>query len=95
MKSFGKIAGINLAIVLAYSALARLLVSGTQGSNDRSMGLVLFSAFAVGAHVIVCVGAMIGFFASGNGEKGRSWLATAGLVLLIGFSVCLGNASLG
>jgi hypothetical protein len=96
MKSFGKVAGINLAVVLAYSALIRLAAgSGSGGgSNDRGLGIMVFSAFAVGAHLLVCLGVMIGFFVSGNREKGRVWLGTAGAVLLIGFSVCLGNGAL-
>jgi hypothetical protein len=94
MKKFGKIVGINLACVLVYSILIRLLSSG-ESDHDRGLGIVIFSAFAVGAHVVVCGGASIGFFSSGNREAGRNWLATMGIVLLVGFSVCLGNVSLG
>lgn len=94
MKSFGKVAGINLAVVLAYSAVIRLLSTGGSG-NDRSMGIVIYSAFAVGFHVAVCLLVMIIMFSSGKRESGRVWLGTAGAVLLIGFSVCLGNGALG
>jgi hypothetical protein len=98
MKSFGKVAGINLAVVLAYSALVRLAAGASGGgggsSNERGLSIMIFSAFAVGAHLLVCLGVMIGFFVSGNREKGRVWLATAGVVLVVGFSVCLGNGAL-
>ncbi len=96
MKGFGKIVGINLAILLAYSILIRLMVSiGGGGSNDRSMGIMLFSAFAVGVHLVVCLIFMIVAFSSADFARGRNWLATSATVLLVGFSVCLGNTALG
>jgi hypothetical protein len=94
MKSFGKVAGINLAVILAYSALVRLAAGSSGSANDRGLSIMVFSAFAVGAHLLVCLGVMVGFFVSGKREKGRVWLATAGVVLVVGFSVCLGNGSL-
>jgi hypothetical protein len=91
MKLFAKIAGINLIILLVYSLLIRLANSG--GSyNNRSMSIAVLSAFAVAAHVGVCLIAMIVAFASNKHPAGRAWLGTAGAVLVIGFSVCLGNA---
>jgi hypothetical protein len=92
MKNFGKIVGINLLVLLAYSLLIRL---GVWATDAGQMGILGFSAVAVGCHVIVCGGATIGSFASGEHDKGRAWLATTGIVLVVGFSVCLGNGALG
>ncbi len=92
MKNFGKVIGINLAVVLVYSALIRLL---TLGSSQGSMGVVLLSALAVGLHTLICLVISLGSFLSRDKETGAAWLGTTAIVLVVGFSVCLGNASLG
>lgn len=94
MKNFGKIVGINLAGVVVYSSLIRLCFIGAQ-SNERVNGIMFFSAIAVVIHVIVCTFVMIGSFASKDNAAGLNWLGAAATVLLLGFSVCLGNAALG
>ena len=94
MKNFGKIVGINLAAILVYSALIRLYYSSTE-SQDRVTGIMMFSAIAVCIHVGVCLLIMIGSFLSRDNAGGLNWLGAAGTVLLIGFSVCLGNGALG
>ena len=93
MKPLGKIAGINLAVLLVYSLLIRVLASGG-GNQGRAIGILMFSAIAVGIHVIICLA--FASAKSGGNDKAlsRAWLATSGIVLLIGFSACLGNASL-
>jgi hypothetical protein len=92
MKNFGKVIGINLAVVLVYSALIRLL---TLGSSQGSMGVVLLSALAVGLHTLICLVVSLSSFLSRDKETGATWLGTTAIVLVVGFSVCLGNASLG
>jgi hypothetical protein len=94
MKNFGKIVGINLIGLLVYSLVIRI-VAVHDSSHDRSLDILLGSAVAVGIHVIVCLLVSVGTFASRDNVNGRNWLGTAGVVLLVGFSVCLGNAGLG
>lgn len=91
MKPLTKIAGINLLILLTYSALIRLVNGRGEG---QAMGILMMSAFAVGLHVFIC--AVIGatFYGEKNKELRRAWFLSMGIVLLIGFSTCLGNASL-
>jgi uncharacterized BrkB/YihY/UPF0761 family membrane protein len=48
----------------------------------------------VGLHVVVCLLAMIYMFVNRKRPEGRAWLLSAGLVLVIGFSACLGISSL-
>ena len=90
MKPLNKIAGINLLIMLLYSVVIRVISGGKGGG---SMGILILSAFAVGIHVFICL-----IVAATNIEKksglGKAWLLSSGLVLLIGFSTCLGNAAL-
>ena len=93
MNSFKKIAGINLAVLLIYSLLIRLANHGS-GRNEDYLGIMIVSAVAVGLHVLVCFIVMLWNYSSNDREAGRAWLASTGLVLLVGFSVCLGNATL-
>lgn len=91
MNSLKTIAGINLVIILVYSALIRL-ASGT--GNGAGMSIVILSAYAVGIHVMTCFLIAAAGYLDKKKEMGRAWLLSAGIVLVIGFSVCLGNASL-
>ena len=93
MKSLLKIAGINLLVLLAYSIVIRLVYVG-DGKHDASMGILIMSAFAVGIHVLACLIVTGAEFANKSKETGRAWLLSSGIVLLVGFSTCLGNASL-
>jgi hypothetical protein len=94
MKKFGKIVGVNLIGLLVYSLVIRIAAMH-ESSGDRSNDILFGSAVAVGIHVIICLLISLGTFASRDNANGRNWLGTAGVVLLIGFSVCLGNSALG
>jgi hypothetical protein len=93
MKPLKKIAGINLLVLLAYSILIRVLSSGG-GKQGAAMGILIMSAFAVGIHVIICLLVTVVEYGNRSKEVGRAWLLSSGIVLLVGFSTCLGNASL-
>jgi hypothetical protein len=88
MNPLKKVAGYNLLAVLVYSTVIHFAINGD------SLSVLLFSAVAVGIQVVICIVISLGFFASQNREWGRAWLLGAGIVLLIGFSTCLGNAAL-
>ena len=90
MNQIKKIAGINLALLLAYTLLINLVSQG----HERGLAVVIFMAFAVGLHVTVCFLAMIYGFVNKNKPLGRAWLLTGGIVLVVGFSACLGTGSL-
>lgn len=100
MNLLKKIAGWNLLAILVYSLVIRIISYGMDrnshgtDNNGPGMAIVIFSAIAVGLHVIVCLALTISAFASGRPANGRAWLLSSGLVLLVGFSACLGNASL-
>lgn len=89
MKAFKKIAGINLLALLAYSLLIRI-------ANWRSMDDILIeSAVVIILHVMLCLICTAVEFSARRNENGRAWAWSSGIVLLVGFSTCLGNASLG
>ena len=92
MNLIKRLVGINLIIMLAYSILIRLL--NGHGGQGSSLGILIFSAFAVGIHVFICLVIGLACYAGKNKEQGQAWLMSSGLVLLIGFSTCLGNAAL-
>jgi len=92
MKPLKKIAGINLAVLFAYSVLIRVLNGG--GEHGGSMGILLMSAVVVGLHVLICLIVSAVTYGDKSKELGRAWLLSSGIVLLVGFSTCLGNASL-
>ena len=91
MKSLKRIAGINILVILAYSAIIRLIAG--RGSQ-AGIGIAILSAYAVGMHVALCLIVAGGSYSTKNKDLGRAWLLSAGVVLLVGFSTCLGNASL-
>jgi hypothetical protein len=93
MNPIKKIAGINLLVLLVYSLFIRIASSGS-GHNEEDLGIIIFSAMFVGLHVLVCFVISLRNFAWNNRKLGRAWLLSAGIVLLVGFSVCLGNAAL-
>jgi hypothetical protein len=93
MKALKKIAGINLAVLFAYSVLIRVL-SGSGGKQGAAMGILIMSAFAVGLHVLICLVVSSIEYRFKDQGLGRAWLLSSGIVLLVGFSTCLGNANL-
>lgn len=93
MKHLKKIVGINLVVLLVYSAIIRLVVA--PGDNDgKSIGILIISAVVISFHVIVNLLIMIFYYLDKNKALGNAWLLSAGIVLLVGFSTCWGNASI-
>ncbi len=91
MKSLGRIAGFNILAILAYSVIVRLIAGA---GRDAAIGIAILSAFAVGLHVIICLIKAGVLYSDKKKDLGKAWLLSAGIVLLVGFSTCLGNASL-
>ncbi len=94
MKEVKKIAVINLLILLAYSLIIRIINGGGGTHNDEGIGILFLSAIAVSLHVFVCLVIMAFHYFDKNNNMGKAWLLSAGIVLLVGFSTCLGNAML-
>ena len=93
MNYLAKTAGWNLLAILVYSLLIRIISFGMSG-NDHGMSIAIFSALAVGLHVAVCLVVSIAEFSSKRSDTGRAWLLSSLVVLVVGFSACIGNASL-
>jgi mannose/fructose/N-acetylgalactosamine-specific phosphotransferase system component IID len=91
MKQFKRIAGINLLVLLGYSLFIRLINSPGQ----HGLQIVIESAFVVGLHVLVALIFTAVEYSNRRTEHGRAWAWSAGIILLVGFSTCLGNGALG
>jgi hypothetical protein len=95
MKSLGRIALINILVILAYSSIIRLIAwGGSRGGNEAGLGIAIVSALVVGMHVLICLIGAGAYYSNKKKDLGKAWLLSAGVVLLVGFSTCLGNASL-
>lgn len=90
MNSLQKIVGINLILLVGYTLLINLASQG----HERGLAVMILMAFAVGIHAAVCLLAMIYGFVNKNKPLGRAWLLSGGIVLVVGFSACLGTAGL-
>ena len=90
MSEIKKTVGCNLLILFIYSIAIHLNFAGYEYEKDI---LILgFSAIAVGFQVIINTLISLKNFSSGNKVYGKAFLLSSGIVLLIGFSLCLGNA---
>lgn len=91
MTNIRKYAGINLAILLGYGILARLVDSGS--GHDKGLGFMVLMSMGVVLHVAVnAIGAIAMFIAKKN-PQAKAFLLSAVLVAIIGFSACWGLAS--
>ncbi len=86
MEQIKKIAGINLAILLGYM----LLVNVTNTGPERGLEVAIFSAMLIVAQVGLNVLVAIIFFVQKK-SSAKSYLLSALIVLVIGFSACLGS----
>ena len=90
MSDLKRIVGVNLIILLLYS----LLIYVSAGRDEGELAILLLSAFAVGGHVTILFIVALVYFFSGNMQFGKAFLLSALVVLVIGFSACLGSAAM-
>jgi hypothetical protein len=89
MESLKKIGGINLLILLLYMGLINVSSTGP----ERELGVLVFAATAITFHVgINILLAVILFFK--KDKNARAFLLSAVIVLVVGFSTCLGSTML-
>jgi hypothetical protein len=88
--SLKKVAGINLAILLIYTLIANATATG----HERGLQVMVLLAMLIAVHTGIVFLISIIHFASKNKVAGRNFLLSALIVLVIGFSVCFGSASL-
>lgn len=96
MKNLGKIIGINLGILLAYTLVFFLFSYNGSSSGDgyAGMGFAFGMMAAIAVHALVNLIIMIVKFVQGQREVGLSYLTSMFVVAIVGFSSCLGGSSL-
>ena len=90
MKNIVPVVGINLLVLLGYS----LWIHQTSSESDRGLGIMIRSAFFIVVHTALNLGISGFYYARNNNTAGKAWVLSACVVLLIGFSTCLGTANL-
>lgn len=88
MSQLKKILGFNVLILLGYT----LLIHATASNGGEGIDVLLELMLAVGLQVVInFIVSMIHFWTK-NDSLGKAFLLSTGLVLVIGFSTCLGSA---
>ena len=90
MKGTGRIIGINLLILAVYTILSAVVAS-QDNSGYAGAGYGLFMMTLLAIHVGILLIAGIVFFVRKDREKGKVFLISLCVVLLVGFSACLGG----
>ena len=90
MEHIKKICGINLLVLLGYMVLFNVTATG---GSEAGLQVLLLAAFAIGFHVFITFVVSIILFIKKD-PRAKAYLLSSAAVLVIGFSVCLGSASL-
>jgi hypothetical protein len=90
MNSLKKIGGYNLLILLLYTVLVSIFSKGNQWQMNVMILLAMLISLQVGLNLIIS----LIFFLKRDKIKGRNFLLSALLILVIGFSTCYGLASI-
>lgn len=90
MNDLKKTAGYNLLIMVAYTLLFSVLSTG----NQWQMGFMILMAALISIQAGLNFIVSLIFFAKRDKVRGRNFLLSSLIVLVIGFSTCFGVASL-
>ncbi len=90
MKGTGRIIGINL-IILAIYAIISAAIASQDKSGYAGVGYGLFMMTLLAIHVGILLILSIVFFVRKDREKGKTYLISLFVILLVGFSACLGG----
>ncbi len=90
MSEIKRIAGMNLLILILYMAIIHF----TCKTDKEGMSVLIVSALAITLHIFILLINCILNFIHGHKANGRAYLLSVFLILVIGFSTCLGSASL-
>ena len=90
MNDLKKTGGYNLLLMVAYTLLFFVLSTGKEWQLGFMILMAALISIQVGLNFIVS----LIFFAKKDKVRGRNFLLSALIVLVIGFSTCFGVASL-
>ncbi len=90
MKNLQRYIGINLGLLVFYTVLIKVMTMG----EKAGLGYVILMLLLVSGHTFINFIASIVQFTRGDRENGKTLLLCTGVVLVVGFSACIGGASL-
>jgi hypothetical protein len=90
MNELKKTGGYNLLIMVAYTALFSVLSTGKEWQLSFMILMAALISIQAGLNFIVS----LIFFVQKDKARGRNFLLSSLIVLVIGFSTCFGVASL-
>lgn len=90
MQGTGRIVGINLLIMAVYTVLS-FGIFIMDSDQYAAMGYGIFMMGLIGVHALVLLIMGIIFFVKKENNKGKIYLISLLVVLLVGFSACFGG----
>jgi hypothetical protein len=94
MEQNKKIIWINLAILLIYTVIIQLTGELQSDHSHKSLFILMYTMYAIIAHLGINIFVTIFFFYKDDNDKGKVLALSSLLIILVGFSTCLGNAFL-
>jgi len=92
MQGTGRIVGINLIILAIYTVIT-LGIFMNDSDQYAGMGYGIFMMILLGIQSLILLILSIVFFVKKNKERGKAFLISLFVVLLVGFSACFGGMS--
>lgn len=94
MEQIKKIIGINLIILLAYTIIIQLMAQLQSDPSHKGLIILIITLYALIAHIGINVLISIIYFFKDGSDKGKAFMLSSLVILLVGFSSCWGNAFL-
>lgn len=85
-----KTASINLFIFLFYTILIQLLLNNSQ---DKKLPIIIYTGFCIFIHFLILFISGINSYHN-NSNDGKSKILISLVLLMIGFSTCLGTSTI-
>jgi hypothetical protein len=93
MEHIKKIGGINLILLVVYMLLLNVSALGSDTGSEAGLGVLIMAAFIIGCHVFINLAVGIVMFIKRD-PRGKAFLLSSVVVLVVGFSSCLGSIAL-
>lgn len=94
MEQSKKILWLNLAILLIYTVIIQFVGKLQSSSHDKQLFILVMTMYTIMTHLGVNILFTILFFSKQDKEKGKVLALNSLMILLVGFSCCLGSTSL-
>ncbi len=92
MDKTGKLVGINLLLLLIYGAIIMgIFAAGSDPYAGVGFGMFMMIAIGIQALVLLIIGIVL--LVQKKKDRGRAFLLSMFIVLLVGFSACFGGMS--